>query len=43
MGVVIKDSLHEKIPGYFLKFGSNDNPDETMRPYFWTCQKKGTC
>eukprot|EP00116_Pleurobrachia_bachei_P004233 sb/3464495/ len=43
MGVVIKDSLHEKIPGYFLKFGSNDNPDETMRPYFWTCQKKATC
>ena len=39
-GIVIKDSQHESVPGYFLKFASLNNPDPTKRPYLMVCQKK---
>jgi len=42
-GVVIKDNWHESVPGYFLKFASNDNSDPTKRPYIMACQKQATC
>lgn len=42
-GVVIKDSQHESVPGYFLKFASLNNPDPTVRPYLMVCQKKPIC
>lgn len=42
-GIVIKDSQHESVPGYFLKFASLNNPDPTKRPYLMVCQKKPKC
>jgi len=42
-GIVIKDSQHESVPGYFLKFASLNHPDPTVRPYLMICQKKPIC
>lgn len=42
-GVMIKDSLHETVPGYFLKFASINNKDPTLRPKLQVCQKKPIC
>merc|ERR1712039_952061 len=42
-GIMIKDSQHESVPGYFLKFASLDHPDATRRPKLMVCQKKPKC
>lgn len=42
-GVLLKDSNHPKIPGYFLKFASKSNVDETKRPRLIICKKQATC
>ena len=42
-GILIKDSQHESVPGYFLKFASLNHKDPTIRPYLMVCQKKREC
>jgi len=42
-GILIKDSQHESVPGYFLKFASLNHKDPTIRPYLMVCQKKPAC
>jgi len=42
-GILIKDSQHESVPGYFLKFASLNHEDPTMRPKLMVCQKKPIC
>lgn len=42
-GVLIKDNVHESVPGYFLKFASLNHEDPTKRPYLLVCQEKQTC